>query len=227
MHSGGTSLTSKFLNYCGVDTTPNNKIDFLGEYKITRSLSHEILRENKYHRYSIDSVPFFKISKELEGKINRKINDIKLENWGFKAPINSLTIDVWLPILIKKDKVYVVLVLRNPYDVYKSFFRRKNKKDLDYIKSFGKDYEKTINVIQYNYYKKVIDTVKNFNCSFLCLDIYSLVERSGDFCKLLKIPSRNIRDIIEKNRLIKSEKCIKYKPLADMLDFLSCDGDLK
>ena len=44
MHGSGTSLTSQYLHHCGVNMMGRDQMDHLGEHKIFRKVSHQILR---------------------------------------------------------------------------------------------------------------------------------------------------------------------------------------
>ena len=143
MHGSGTSLASRYLHHCEVNMTGSDPIDRLGENKKFRTISHKILRCSGIHRYGVKfnhtSVsPSSAVKKEMEAQLRNSIGCFT--NWGWKAPINSLCIWVWLPLLSQctDEKVTIVLIFRNPFEIVRSFYRRKASKDVQWIGKQGK-----------------------------------------------------------------------------------------
>lgn len=220
MHSGGTSITSLFLNECGKDMflgdhRGSNK---LGENTFFRSFSHRMLNENKYHRYEYKRFlqPYeLKISSKLEDNINSGMKKIKslavkknIENWGFKAPINSLTIWNWSKILKQfNERVNIILIFRNPIEVLDSFKRRKSQRDLNYLKN-----DDNINFVWINYMKSVLNFYYLNNNQhffrFYFFNISDILNNPEKFKEILNLKSGNINNILDPNKFIKKDNNI-------------------
>lgn len=217
MHSGGTSITSLFLNECGIDMFigdhrgPNK----LGENTFFRSFSHRILNKNRYHRYEYKRFlrPYeLKLSSSLEDNILSGMKKIKslavkknIENWGFKAPINSLTIWNWSELLTFFGvKINIILIFRNPIEVLDSFKRRKSQRDLNYLKS-----DDNINFVWTNYMKSVLNfyhlNKDNRNFRFYFFNISDILNNPEKFKQILNLKSGNINNILDSNKFIKNK----------------------
>ena len=212
MHGSGTSLTSNYLHYCGVNMMGEYPMDHLGEHKIFRQLSHSILRDSNIHRYS----PRFDSSKitsskrtnnQMKSTVRNNLNFVN-GNWGFKAPILSLCIWKWVPFLSKitNDKIIILHVVRHPFDVVESFKRRKSRKDNNYVRAGGNP-ERHIENIWYNYNKSVVDFQKNNNgYKVIRFGVDKLMKDPNLLMKEIGLEAQPINSIIKKGRFILSKE---------------------
>lgn len=217
MHGSGTSLVSNYLQHCGVEMMGGSPTDFLGEHKQFRMLSHKILRESKIHRYG-ESFNHAKIrpSPETLTKMNKQIKDTlyalndKKKWWGWKAPINSLCIWAWLPILSKYvDDIVVLHVYRNPVEVIGSFHRRKSNKDIRYI-SKGHPH-RHLEGVWADYTRSVITFQKAHpkECRYFYVQGKDIIDCPQVLIRSLGIDFKPIKSIVKPGRYIQSNK-IKF-----------------
>lgn len=163
MHGSGTSILANYLQMCGVEMMEGKGIDRLGEARQFRFTSHRILRDSNINRYSIKFDPkMLKPSSSTKEKMKERINVSRnnFKNWGWKAPINSLCIWEWIPLLKEltsdKEKITILHVFRHPFDVTKSFGRRKSLNDRNYVANQGLKFNLALERIWRNYNLSVI-----------------------------------------------------------------------
>ena len=168
MHSSGTSLTSNYLaQCCNVKMMGTAPIDFLGEDKKFRIISHKILKDSRVHRYDKNEFDHKKLTPTqrtldmMQNQIVSNLGTIRDNDWGWKAPINSLCIWNWIPLLRNSTngnhEIRILLVFRHPAEVVKSFMRRKSHKDRAFMaKQGGEPFDNLENVWS-NYYQSVLD----------------------------------------------------------------------
>jgi len=232
MHSSGTSLTSNYLQHCGVHMMGNAPTDFLCEDKQFRRTSHKILRDSNIHRYAKEEFDHTKINPSkttctlMSNTIINYVGLMRRKNWGWKAPINSLCIWSWLPMLKSitngSHEVCIVLIFRHPTEVIQSFYRRKSNKDLNFIGSLSKEPYSNIESIWYNYNKSVLDFYKQsegFN--LIVVRTKDLIENPTVLTKALDLEQADFSVIFNKKRFKEEKKLIfrleKSKPLWDEL----------
>lgn len=214
MHGSGTSLASRYLHHCGVDMSGGGPIDHLGENRKYRTISHRILRCSGVHRYGVkfnhSSIsPSSAVKKEMEGQIKNSLNCFK--NWGWKAPINSLCIWAWLPLLshYTKEKVTIVLIFRNPFEIIRSFYRRKSPKDIRWIGKQG-NARVCLERIWVNYNRSVMLFNKLHKSSpqyrFHYVEGRSIVTSPEKFGSALGIKPRPSNGIVDRTKFIRETK---------------------
>ena len=215
MHSSGTSLTARYLSLCNVNMMGNLEVDKLCEHRPLRKVSHAILRDSKIHRYDT-SFDFSHINpsdstKQLMKKTAQTNLNYTNGNWGFKAPILSLTIWAWIPLLktLVDDEIIVVNIFRHPAELIPSFQRRKSRKDNAFV-SQNNTPEKHIERIWYNYYKSVLDYEQAFNQKTIYLKIDDLLQNPKKFTDLLGIDFKPITEVYNPKLFIQLNKVDFY-----------------
>jgi len=214
MHGSGTSLASRYLHHCGVDMSGSTPIDHLGENRRYRIISHKILRCSGVHRYGVkfnhSSIsPSSDVKKEMGAQIKNSLTHF--DNWGWKAPINSLCIWAWLPLLsqLTKEKVTIVLIFRNPFEIIRSFYRRKSPKDIRWIGKQGKP-RVCLEQIWVNYNRSVMlfnDLHKNNpKYKFHYVEGKSIVSSPERFVNALSIKPRPSVGIVDSTKFIQENK---------------------
>jgi lipopolysaccharide biosynthesis protein len=134
MHRSGTSMIARLLNLCGVYLGPESDLispaddnpEGFWENKNFLDLNEEILA---LFGGSWDTVPTLNKGwqrsdqlLELKARACALIDQFKgYENWGWKDPRCSLTLPFWQDLI---PELKVVVCLRNPLEVSKSFYRR-------------------------------------------------------------------------------------------------------
>jgi len=221
MHSSGTSLVSRYLSLCGVDMMGEHvdKRMYAGGFELNehpgfRKISHQILRDSKIHRYNNSferkSLRVGKPTLELMKKQAHQAQvRSKGKTWGFKAPINSLTIWEWLPLLRSLDHVTILHVFREPREVIKSFLRRKSQRDINFVRQQGRG----------NPEKYLEEVWLAYNLSVL--EFYGLYKVSDNFVFICT------NNFLKRPDLLCEELGLEYKPIDDVLmkgNFIE-DGD--
>ena len=130
MHRSGTSLTSNILNKFGVSMGKNltkygedNPKGFFENEHFAR-LNNKILYLT---RGCWDSPPAhnkiiaLKKNKELMKEIKKLILSQQDKIWGWKDPVTTLTMDLYLPFI---KNPYFIVCYRNPSSVEKSLIKR-------------------------------------------------------------------------------------------------------
>jgi len=212
MHGSGTSLTSNFLGSCGLDMLGENIVaDPLGEHKKFRLLSHRILRDSNVHRYTTDfNRKSIRPLKSTVSLMRERIKEALLfgkGKFGFKAPINSLAIWSWVPLLQQfVDVVVVVHIFRNPVEVIDSFLRRKSKKDKQFISSNGNP-KVVLEKLWVNYNKSVLDFEKLSvgNHKFVYLDIDDLFDRPNFLPSILRLKYHPLESLVNPKKLLRAD----------------------
>lgn len=215
MHGSGTSLISNYLHLCGVDMMDGQAADRLGENRAFRKLGHMILRDSRVHRYgSAVFVPGkIKPTNSTEARmrtnIERSIAAHTHQPWGWKAPINSLLIWRWLPLLQRYPiKVYVVHIYRNPAEVVESFFRRKSKRDIMFMGRNGTA-KRDIEAVWINYNKSVLDFQEcgsGRNVKYFFAQVPEILENPGLLNRFIGLPEKNIEVVVQKKKFIERRK---------------------
>ena len=216
MHSSGTSLTSNYLHHCGVNMMEGVPVDFLAEDRKFRIISHRILKDSGLHRYS----PTFNhehlhpteitVSK-MKSQIQNAVDLASGSHWGWKAPINSLCIWKWLPLLrskVNKERVVILLVVRHPFEVIKSFYRRKSRKDIHYITNVngGKPYL-NLEGVWFAYNKSVLDFVDTHEgYDFFVVETESMIQTPDLLTSELGLEEIPIKQVLNKERFIGEQK---------------------
>lgn len=216
MHGSGTSLTANYLHYCGVSMVGMETIDSLGEYRSFRNISHKILRDSRIHRYGLkfkkeNLSPSLPTITKMKEKIKETIHS-ENGNWGWKAPINSLTIWEWLPLLsVYTSEITVIHVFREPWETTRSFYRRKSSKDIIFVGRKGHPY-KNLERIWCNYNRSVLEFEKeNANkYKFVYASVRKIVEDPESFLRLLGIKYKPIEEVFRQGRLKKASKSVFY-----------------
>jgi hypothetical protein len=219
MHSSGTSLTANYLQHCGVSMMGTAPIDFLGEDKKFRIISHKILKDSKIHRYDkhvFDSKKLNPSENTKELMLNQIVNNLSTvrdKNWGWKAPINSLCIWHWLPLLQNNingsHKLYVIVIFRHPAEVIKSFYRRKSRKDVKFMATQGGNPYENLEHVWSNYYQSVLDFCEQSNdIDAVFIHTRDMMETPEILTKALGLPDMQIDGVIDKNRFKPEQKLI-------------------
>jgi len=215
MHGSGTSLASRYLHHCGVDMSGGVPIDFLGENRKYRPISHKILRSSGVHRYGLkfdhtDISPSSSVKKEMQAQLQNSLTCFT--NWGWKAPINSLCIWAWLPLLSQytKEKVTIVLIFRNPVEIIQSFYRRKMKRDIQWIGKQGHPYT-CLEQIWINYNRSVMlfneAHKSNPQYVFHYIEGKDIIVTPEKFASVLGVKKpRPVGKIVDRARFIQSNK---------------------
>ena len=214
MHGSGTSLASRYLHHCGIDMSGGVPIDPLGENRKYRVVSHKILRTSGVHRYGVkfnhtSISPSAAVKKEMQAQIKNSLTCFT--NWGWKAPINSLCIWAWLPLLSQctEEKVVVVLIFRHPFEIIRSFYRRKTKQDVHRIMKQGHPYVHLEQIwMNYNRSVMLFDKLHKANPQY----VFHYVEGRGivtspeGFVNALGIKPRPSTGIVDGTRFIRENK---------------------
>lgn len=218
MHGSGTSLASWYLHHCGIDMSGGVPIDQLGENKKYRVVSHRILRSSGVHRYGVkfnhtSISPSSVVKKEMQAQIKNSLDCFS--NWGWKAPINSLCIWAWLPLLSQctKEKITIVLIFRNPLEITRSFYRRKTKKDIQWIGKQGKPYVRLEQIwINYNRSVMLFNELHKTNpqYEFHYVEGKVIVASPERFVNALGVKPRPSNGIVDRARFIR-EKTLTFR----------------
>jgi hypothetical protein len=221
MHSSGTSLTSNYLQHCNVAMMGTAPIDFLGEDKKFRIISHKILKDSNIHRYDknlFDSTRLKLTDNTLSLMQNQIANNLSIvrdKDWGWKAPINSLCIWKWIPLLITcvngNHDIHIVLIFRHPAEVIKSFYRRKSRKDVKYMAVQGGDPYTNLEHVWSNYYQSVLDFHKQHeNYKFTVIQTREMIQNPEIITNALGLKCVGIDGVFDKNRF-KPEKKFLFR----------------
>jgi len=228
MHSSGTSLTSNYLQHCNVAMMGTAPIDFLGEDKKFRIISHKILKDSGIHRYDRNGFDHTKLkvserTKELmQNQIVSNLSIVRDRHWGWKAPINSLCIWQWLPLLKEitngSHEMHIVLIFRHPAEVIKSFYRRKSRKDVIFVGSQGGDPFENLENIWSNYYQSVLDFYKQSkNFKFVVVQTRDMIKRPELLTECLGLKNVGIDGVIDKNRFKPEKKMLFRTDKAEVI----------
>ena len=221
MHSSGTSLTANYLQHCGVSMMGTAPIDFLGEDKKFRIISHKILKDSKIHRYDKNEfrhtqlIPSQHTKDSMQNQIVSNLITMQNKHWGWKAPINSLCIWQWIPLLKNcidsQHDIHILLIFRHPAEVVKSFMRRKSHKDRAYMANQGGEPFENLEHVWSNYYQSVLDFHNQFN-EFAFTIVYSrdMIQKPELLTNALGLQSVPIDGVINKNRF-KTEKKMQFR----------------
>lgn len=129
MHRSGTSMTSAILEKVGINmgketlgASVSNPVGHF-EDKMFYELNKKILRDAGGNW---KNPPAHKNILNLRGKYKEEIKQLilnKKNNWGWKEPRTSLTIELYYPYL---NNIYFIYCKRNEVDVAKSLKKRNN-----------------------------------------------------------------------------------------------------
>jgi len=134
---------------------------------------------------------------------------------GWKAPINSLCIWQWIPLLKNcidsQHDIHILLIFRHPAEVVKSFMRRKSHKDRAYMANQGGEPFENLEHVWSNYYQSVLDFHNQFN-EFAFTIVYSrdMIQKPELLTNALGLQSVPIDGVINKNRF-KTEKKMQFR----------------
>jgi hypothetical protein len=146
MHRSGTSMTSAILEKLGInmgeETLGAVETNPIGHFedKIFLDLNKRILNDAGG---SWDNPPNYKTILDLKDKYKDEIEKLvsnKKENWGWKEPRTSLTINLYYPYL---KNIYFIYCKRNEDDVAKSL-KKRNDMSLEKGKELKKIYDSRI-----------------------------------------------------------------------------------
>lgn len=197
MHRSGTSLTTNWLNQCGLHIGENllgggrsnqlghfEDIDFLYFHK-------NVLKENGLN-WELDQQKIQFDAESIQEAKRLVAKKSVQDQWGWKDPRNCLFLELWNDLI---EQPFYLVVFRNHKDVIASLLLRRKK---DLINENGQLLMRPIRYLQYYLSKKKL--IKSYARSWL--------RYNGDVLKFLKneapknVLMTNINTLQEKDALI-------------------------
>jgi hypothetical protein len=222
MHRSGTSMTSAILEKSGINmggeklgAAATNPIGHF-EDRMFLNLNQKILNDAGG---SWDNPPSKDSILNLKNKYEKEIRELvsnKNENWGWKEPRTSLTIDLYYPYL---SNVYFVYCKRNEDDVAASL-KKRNHMPLEEGKKLKKIYDDRIDDFLNNIddsrkiifdYDKVLKNPKVEIKSLIKVLDLNVSEKEYDEALNIVLPKDKLKELSQKRK--KYDKLYRIKNL--------------
>jgi hypothetical protein len=209
MHKSGTTLVSQILHVSGINMgfdIDDERFQYSGnqcESPTVNAINNDILGSYGLSSIDMGNTPGLRESEDIQEKAQAFIRTTsQFARWGIKDPRMCLTYVVWKRILPEHA---LILVYRNPLQVWKHYVDRSYRNVFDYLKVFKRyiEYNKAIIEIMHNHYGPVL--VVNYN---------RLMDGNEEFQRLQRFVGFALKDMRD-TKLYKQRK--RYNALIYQL----------
>ena len=216
MLNSGTSLVAGYLDHLGVDmgvdpgaddsSTPYPTIEDADLCRVTDQIvtdSGGNFLPNLYVRPG-RMVAAETTLQEMRGLLG----PMSGENWGFKDPYNSLTLDVWIPeIEAAGFTPTIVHVYRDPAEVIDSVLRHRAETvvGFDDLARWAEFWWRVFNQAVIDHYER-----RSSEIAHLFVDVGELSEGAAEFCAALDLDYRPLDDVRRPDALLSSDRIIHH-----------------